>query len=75
MGITLMAPEEYKNDLQMNGEFDENSWSWLLTHGGALSQGFAQVGSRTGDVYMTVPNARQRNVYKGWRGTLRVKKD
>lgn len=46
MGITLMTPKEYCEMLQLKGQFDNNSQSWLFTDGDARKDGIASVGFR-----------------------------
>ncbi len=74
MGITLMTLDHYKDDLQKNGEFDNYTWSWLLTQKESLLAGSAYGYRDWAGVNIDRDRADSHDSYGAWRGSLRVKK-
>ncbi|MFA6305112.1 MAG: DUF4256 domain-containing protein [Candidatus Gracilibacteria bacterium] len=73
MGIDLMDPTLYKEVLQRKGEFDLQTFSWLLTPPGIRSTGDALDGDRRDSgVYVSQNRASNHNAYRAFRGSLRV---
>ena len=67
MGIELLTEEQYR-ELQMLGEFDRNTYSWLNNPSGRALHGFrSDVG-----VYVRQGNATDHVDYRAFRGSLRV---
>ena len=73
MGIDLMEPGKYENELQAHGEYDIGTRSWLKTPSDIRKDGAALGGGRFGDgVYVFQRNACNLNALRAFRGSLRV---
>jgi len=73
MGIKLMSKAQYKEVLQRKGNFDSQTWSWLLTDEATREAGDALSGNRDdGDVYVVQAAARDHDPIGAFRGSLRV---
>lgn len=73
MGISLMSQGQYNAVLQSKGEFDAQTWSWLLNDEANRKTGRALAGHRCGfDVFVIQFDARDHYDTRGWRGLLRV---
>ncbi|MFC1615611.1 DUF4256 domain-containing protein [Patescibacteria group bacterium] len=73
MGIKLMSPEQYKYILQTKGDFDKQTWSWLLTEEATRITGYAFLGARCDYIVnLNLNFVHSHNTDGGWRGSLRV---
>lgn len=70
-----MMPEHYREVLQKKGQFDKETWSWLLTQSDIRSTGVALNGDRSVVFVDVNPDLAYLLSARGaWRGSLRVKK-